>query len=236
MRILLIVFIGLLLSGALIAEPSPADYPQSLHLDLQRLRETGALESSDPRVLLTLARLYLAMGDDLWTDSHQRIAAYQEGARFARRALDREDTNAVAHFVYAATTGSAAHLQGLTTSARVVPDLKAHVRRALELQPNHAPSLHMMGRMLDELPWFMGGDAAKALEHLERAVKADPNYAHAHLDLGKAYLKRGLREQARRELRTVVNLERPNEPYAWSRRYRPEAERLLEELLEEGKR
>ena len=131
--------------------------------------------------------------------------------------------------------GSAAQLQGLAASARIVLTLKTHVRRAIELQPHHAPSLHMMGRMLDELPWLLGGDARKALEYLVRAMDADPSYAHARLDLGKAYQKRGRRDDARRELRAVMNMTDPNNPYAWSRRYRPEAERLLAEFERGGK-
>jgi len=216
------------------AESIPRDYPESLHQELQLLQDTGATVSADPRVLLMiLSRLYLRMGDDLWTDNSQRIEAYQTGARFAQRALQQDETNALAHFLYAANAGNAAHLQGLTASARVVPDLKAHVRRALELQPGHAPSLHMMGRMLEELPWILGGDSRKALDYLERAVAADPSYAHARLDLAKLYVKRKNFERARRELETLLQLSRPDDPYAWNHRYRPEAEKLLVELKKE---
>ncbi|MGH7233341.1 MAG: tetratricopeptide repeat protein [Nitrospiraceae bacterium] len=206
------------------------DYPQSLPRELRSLQEAGAETSSDPQQLVALARLYLRLGDDLWTDDAQRMAAYQTGARFARRALDRNDANAVAHFLYAANTGSAAQLQGLAASARAVPDLKGHIKRALELQPDHAPSLHMMGRMLEELPWIMGGNAALALDHLRRAVAADPSYAHARLDLAKLYLKRKDPQRARTELETLLSLPHPDDPYAWTRQYRPEAERLLMQL------
>ena len=215
------------------AESMPDDYPQSLHKELQMLQNTGASIASDPKVLTTLSRLYLRMGDDLWTDNSQRIEAYQAGARFALQALQLNEANAFAHFLYAANAGTAAHLQGLAAAARAVPDLKAHVRRALQLQPDHPPSLHMMGRMLEELPWIMGGDSDKALAYLSRAVVVDPTYAHARLDLARLYIKRKNFEWARRELDTLLSLPHPNDPYAWSHRYRPQAEKLLAEVKDE---
>jgi hypothetical protein len=50
-------------------------------------------------------------------------------------------------------------------SALTVSELKAHVRRALELKQDYAPALHMMGMMLEELPWFLGGDREGALTY-----------------------------------------------------------------------
>lgn len=232
MKGLLVILLGLVTAPGS-AESTPSDYPQSLERDLKRLREAGAADPSDPRLLIELARVYLDMGDDLWTDSRQRIAAYEEGARMASRALDLEERNAMAHFLYAANAGSAARLKGIAASALTVQDLKRHVKRALQLEPKHALSLHMMGRMLEELPWVLGGDAAAALNLLIQAVAADPNYAHARLDLAKAYLKRGERDAARRELKAVIDMKHPNNPYSWNQRYRPEAVRLLAEL--EGK-
>jgi TPR repeat protein len=75
-------------------------------------------------------------------------------------------------------------------SALTVSELKAHVRRALEMKQDHAPALHMMGMMLEELPWFLGSDREGALNYLKRAVAVDPGYTHARLDLAKAYIKR----------------------------------------------
>lgn len=211
------------------AEPRPegADYPQSLERKLARLLATGAQDSADPRLLCTLADLYLDLGDDAYTDPARRIAAYEEGARLAKRALERDETNGIGHYLYAANAGSAAELKGVMASALVVRDLKAHVTRALELSPDYPPALHMLGRMLEELPWFLGGDEAAGLEHLKRAVALDPGYAHARLDLAKSYLRHEQVAEARHELRAIVQLDGARASYAWKTRYRPEAERLL---------
>ncbi len=230
------LLVGLFLSpwpadrAAVQADGTADDDPQSLQRKLVRLLESGARESSDPRVLLKLADLYLDLGDTADPDPARRIAAYEEGARFAKRALERDEANGLGHYLYAANAGSAAELKGVMASALVVRDLKAHVARALELKPDYPPALHMMGRMLEELPWFLGGDDAAGLEHLKRAVALDPTYAHARLDLAKSYLRRNQVEAARRELRAIVQLRGAGAGYAWRTRYRPEAERLLASL------
>ena len=178
--------------------------PQSLEDELRHLNAANADTSSDPAVLIKLANLYLNLGDDISTDVEKQRTAYEAGARIAKRALELQDANAEAHYLYAANLGKAAQLKGLTASAFTIQDLKYHVKRALELQKDHAPSLHMMGMMLEELPWVMGGDSRAALGYLQRAVAVNPSYTHARLDLAKAYLRRKDPASARRELHSIL--------------------------------
>ena len=203
---------------------------QNLEQRLQKLLEENKQHASDPAILVKLADLYLDLGDEAYQDKVKRRSAYEEGAKFARQALDLEEQNANAHYLYAANLGSAAQLKGTMASALTVQDLKAHVRRALEVNGNHAPALHMMGMMMEELPWFLGGDADAALTYLKRAVLADTAYIHARLDLAKIYLKRQASDEARRELRVIVEGPEPAALSAGGRRYREEALSLLNTL------
>ena len=208
----------------------PPDYPQSLERELAALLEVQSQKSSDPSFLLKLAGTYFDMGNDLLTGDEKRIRAYEEAARLAQRALELKEADAEAHFLYAAALGKAAELNGVTASLLSLEEMRRHVTRALELQKDHVPAIHMAGMMLEELPRFMGGNPEAALEYLERAVKLDPSYTHARLDLAKMYLKRKKPDFAKRELLAIVNMDRPRDPYGWAKEYRPEAERLLESL------
>jgi Tetratricopeptide repeat len=201
--------------------------PQSLEDELRHLIAANADTSSDPAVLVKLAHLYLDLGDEVSTDVEKRRTAYEAGARIAKRAFELQDANAEAHYLYAANLGRAAQLKGLMASAVTVQDLKYHVKRALELNKDHAPSLHMMGMMLEELPWVMGGDSVAALDYLQRAVAVNPSYTHARLDLAKAYLKRKDAASARRELHVILGASlTPSE----QNRYEKEARALLSSL------
>lgn len=215
--------------GALISLGG-ATAADNLDQQLQTLLAQKAEHASDPAFLIRLADAYLDLGDDGPQESAQRRAAYEEGARLAKQAIDLHEANAQAHYLYAANLGSAAQLKGMMASAFTVKELQRHVKRALELNPRHPPALHMMGRMLDELPWVLGGDATAALSYLRRAVDEDPAYLHARVDLAKAYLKRKDVESARKEL--VLVLQRPLSPNASAgeRRHRIEAQRLQDSL------
>lgn len=182
---------------------------------------------SDPQFLLRVADVCLDLGDDMSMGLAKRKAAFEEGAKAARQAMELQDQNPDAHYLYAANVGSAAQLTGLMTSALTVQDLKHHVDRALSLNPRHAAAMHMKGMMLEELPWFLGGDAEGALAYLKRSVEADPQDIHARLDLAKAYLKRKDTGSAKNELETILKQSNRSDLSASDRRHREEAQHLL---------
>ena len=204
---------------------------QGLQQQLNALLVQKAQRASDPEFLVRLADLYLDLGDDGYTEESKRLAAYEEGAKVARQAIELQEHNAHAHYLYAANRGSAAQLKGMMASALTVQELKRHVNRALELQPELAPALHMKGMMLEELPWLLGGNADEALSYLRRALVAAPNYTHARLDLAKAYIKRKNPDLARKELSTILQQPLPSAASPGERRHRDEALRLQHSLL-----
>ena len=123
--------------------------------------------------------MYLDAGDDLYVETSKQLEAYQAGADFAKQALELDPNHAQCHFLYAANLGHVAQIKGVLVSVLLIREVKEHVEESIKLAPNHAPALHMMGMVLDGLPWFLGGDAEGAFTYLKRAVSLDPNYAHA---------------------------------------------------------
>jgi len=212
--------------GSLSTEPSKSPLTQ-----LQTLQSQGSQDSSDPATLLQLADLYLQIGQDIYQDENQKRQAFDEGARLARRVLDMEEHNAEAHYLYAANLGSSAQTSGVMASAFTVTTLKTHVRRALELRPDHAPALHMMGMMLEELPWFLGGDKDMAITYLVRALEAKPDYTGARLDLAKIYIKRKNQTAARAELLKIINTDPPSPSSESRQQDQREANKLLNSLI-----
>lgn len=215
------------LSGVAAAEPSTG---AGLQEQLQALLAQRSEHSSDPAFLVRLANFYLHLGDDVSVETSKRKGSYEEGARVAHQALELQEQMADAHYLYAANRGSAAQLTGMMASALTVQELKRHVKRALELNPAHAPALHMMGMMLEELPWFLGGDAEDALAYLRRAVVVDPDYVHARLDLARAYAKRKDLGAAKREIEIILQQPLPSDASAATRRHREEALELQNSL------
>ncbi|GJL61108.1 MAG: hypothetical protein NPIRA03_39650 [Nitrospirales bacterium] len=215
-------------AGAQISESEPI---RAIQQNIQALESHDRLQA-DPKRLTQLAGWYLELGGLSRESKEQRISYYEHGARLAKEALVQEETLADAHFYYAANLGRAAELNGVMASALTVQELKLHATRAVELQEDHAPALHMLGRMLEELPWFLGGDEDAALQYLQKAVLADAHDDHARLDLAKLYVKRKNMTAAKKELQKIVQRTPSEQDWNWEFRYHPEAEKMLEELAD----
>lgn len=159
----------------------PPGYPQSLEADLQFLVNRLRAGKPSPELLVQLSSTYFDLADDLLTDDNRRREAYLAGAKAAEEALSLNDNNADAHFFHAVNLGSAERLQGIANAAMVVGEMKRCAMRAIELNPQHAQALQLMGALLIELPWVLGGDEKKAQKYLERAIAADGNYTKARI-------------------------------------------------------
>ncbi len=73
---------------------------------------------------------------------------------------------------------------------------------ALQLHPRHAGALTNLGNLALE-----DDDVAGAIEHYERAIAADAEYAVAYFNLGVAYKKTGRIAEGVRALRQAQRLE-----------------------------
>src|SRR5262245_289593 len=193
----------------------PAGYPQSLESDLQSLLGRLRGGSPSPQLLVQVSSTYFDLADDLLTDEAKRRAAYEAGAKAARQAFELDESNADAHFFHAANLGSAERLRGIANAAMVVKDIKYCAMRASALDPKHAQALQMMGGLLMELPWFLGGDETKAQEYLERAIAADGNFTNARVLVAKLYRKQGRLDDAKRQLEAVIRADNPQYRFAW---------------------
>lgn len=208
----------------------PEGYPESLRQ--QREDYTAALieDLNNPQLWKQLSHVYMNMADDLLNDKSEKIEAYDKGLKAATQAMMLHPDDAENHFLYAANLGSATQLRGITSGVVNLSEVIKHVDRAIELDPHHAPSLQMKGGLLAELPWYLGGNAILAKNYLRRAIEADGKYTNARIILAKLLITEGKLEQARAQLLAVIQVQNPHYPYTWERRFRPEAQRLLDEL------
>lgn len=207
-----------------------SDSPEDLEQELQSLLSAGKAKSQDPVDLLRLASLYLDLGYGWYVDREKKLASFQEGARLAKKALEQQESLADAHFLYAANLGSATELRGVMFGALTVQELKVHVRRALELDATFAPAHHMLGRMYEELPWFLGGDQEAAGEHLKKAVSLDKYYIPGRVDLGRWLVNQGYEQEAVQEFTWVLETPPREKVWIWERIHRPQALDLLRQI------
>lgn len=98
---------------------------------------------------------------------------------------------------------SAAILNNLAFAAGQLKDPKAleYAEKAYELQPGSVAIMDTLGMMLAER-----GNAGRGVELLQKAVAAAPEAHAIRLNLAKALVAAGKKDQAKRELETLIKL------------------------------
>jgi tetratricopeptide (TPR) repeat protein len=189
------------------------------------------LEPGSAEIQIKLADAAIDLGDA----SEKGLPWYERGERAAERAVALNEASADAHFLLAANRGHAANVRPiLEVRPSIVGDLEKHLLRALVLNPDHARALHMMGVLLRDTPFllrvYLVGKRSEVERYLTAAVRADPDFSEARLDLAELYRATGRPALARAQAQAVVDMAPPERARRWREKYRPAAEALLKRL------
>jgi tetratricopeptide (TPR) repeat protein len=128
------------------------------------------------RARLTSLVLGVLLVTGCWFLSWQRAHVYRDMRTLCEDTLRRNPTSWSAHL----RLGECLIEQERATRMQVA-DALGHFRRALELRPEHGPTLEAIGGALMRL-----GRPRDALAHLRRAVAAEPDNPAFHINLGSA--------------------------------------------------
>lgn len=168
----------------------PVSYAQAQQVASAMTRNTEQASELTVRALL-----FLEQGEDAGSDD-AKMAAYREGERLAREALEFDDRNADAHFALFATEGRRLVLEG---SVNPVSLMKVNRRldKVLEINPDHSDALAARGGMYRQLPLLLGGSLKKAERDLKRSIELDPQATGARIELAKTYHEMGKEEEVK---------------------------------------
>ncbi|MGD9015682.1 MAG: tetratricopeptide repeat protein [Candidatus Omnitrophota bacterium] len=98
-------------------------------------------------------------------------------------------------------------LSKVINGTQVLPNLK----KAEELQPDSSAVLFGLGSFYFLAPAIAGGSINKALEYLQRAVEADPQFADAYVRLAQVYKSKGEMEKYQDYLKQALEIDPNNE-------------------------
>jgi tetratricopeptide (TPR) repeat protein len=207
---------------------------QNYHEDLTRLdRARDRLESEVARTptldaLLLLAWAHLAWADHRATTTEAKLTSYARGRDVARRAIELAPQSPDAHLWYAANLGRWAITKGKLRAAFLLSTLREEIQTVLALDPDHVTGLSLAGSIFLEAPRLMGGDVARAEGYLRKALALDPRFTRARVELARCLIERRRYDEAREELRRVIDELQPTYVADWVVEHRPTARRLLE--------
>jgi Tfp pilus assembly protein PilF len=77
---------------------------------------------------------------------------------------------------------------------------------------------------------MFGGDVPRAEGYLRKALSLDPHFTRARVELARCLIFEGRYDEARRELKGVIDERQPSYVADWVVRHKPTAERLLAEI------
>jgi tetratricopeptide (TPR) repeat protein len=227
--------------GATTPPPSPSVQEAwkmltTFHEDRTRLdRARDLLESEVARAPSLNALLLLSWAHLTWADYRAgsidaKLASYERGRDVAKRAIDLAPRSPEAHLWYAANLGRWAITKGKLQAAFLLSTLRGEIDTILELDPNHVPGLALAGSFYLETPAMFGGDVPRAEGYLRKALSLDPHFTRARIELSRCLIAQRRYDEARVELKRVVDESQPSYPADWVMRHRPTAERVLGEI------
>ena len=155
------------------------------------------------------------------TNAAKRTELGEEATAYARRAVAANAAGADGYFQLARALGRTALSVSARERVKYATDIRAHALRSLELQPQHAGAMHIMGVWNAEVMrlngmaramarTFLGagvlGSAswANATRYMEQSVAAEPKRIVHHLDLARVYRDTKRRDDARAAYQTAL--------------------------------
>lgn len=188
-------------------------------MDLYRILVERYPESA--RVLSAAAGEALTLGI-LAGEESDALRLFREAEEYARRAVDVSPDEADGHYWLGAALGRRSLLEDPRDRIRLAGEIRDHALEALALDSTHAGAHHVLGMWHAEVErtggvsrflaeHLLGGKVFEhaswedALSHLGRAVELAPDVLLYRLELGRALRDRDRDEEARHELREVLD-------------------------------
>jgi tetratricopeptide (TPR) repeat protein len=192
---------------------------------LSHLEAALALDSTSYEAFWRAAENLLDVGKQIPDSVHsaERDSIYARAERLARRATELDPGGADGHYALATAIGRASLTKSKKERVRRAAEIRAEALRALEIDPDHHKTYHVLGRWNAEImrlsgfqrffaKTFLGGkifNAASwdsAVVYMDKAIALSPENIYHHLDLAEIYIDRGRYGEARIHLNQVETL------------------------------
>ncbi len=177
-------------------------------------------EPANYEALWNASLLYTRKGHYQQTE-RRKINYFTRARELAVIAIEVHPDKPRSHYVYGISTATLVDLMPNSAERiQLIWDIRKHANRAAELDPNYAPTWHLLGIWNSKLAntsraerlgarmiyGRLPDDAshAKAEEYLKRAIRLDPNEILFHVDLAQHYMASGQHTKAKPILERVL--------------------------------
>lgn len=199
-------------------------------------------ETADADVLWRMGRALFKVASES-SDSSKKSELIREAFKYASQSLERDDQNFAVHKWYAILLDSKSGLDGIKERVNQLENVKKHMQRAIELNPQDPTSRYILGEFaygLADLPWYQRkivsaifatpptGSFEEALECFLKAESLnDDFYSMNKLMIGKCYYELKNNEKAKEYFTKAASIQVKDED---DRKCKEEAESYLKKV------
>jgi len=230
----------LLLSITAGVRAQEAQDPDRLYADREKL--SSALEASsiwearlakNPRDFESAWKLAKTC---YWLGGHvpenERRKQFERGIDAAMKAIELQPNRPEGHFWLAADMGAMAEGFGLRAGIKYRGPIKKELETVLMIDAGfqQGSADRALGRWYLRVPRLFGGSKDKSIEHLKKSLSYAPESSATHFFLAETYLEMDKKDDAKRELQTVLSVPLHPEWTPEDKEFKDKAAALLKKL------
>lgn len=157
------------------------------------------------------------------TNKAKKEELIREGFALAQKSLEVDDKNYACHKWMSVLLDAKSELDGIKARVSQLENVKKHMQKAVELNPNDPTNWYLLGSFaygLADMPWYQrkvvstifatppSGTYEEALEHFLKAEETKANfYSKNLLSIGKCYLALKDNGKAKEYLTRAANVQ-----------------------------
>lgn len=198
-------------TASLIAEADRAfSYGEDVARDRQSLaalERALVAEANNYQLLWRATRSYYYVGDN--ASEKEKLRYYERGIEVGQRAIAQQPNGAEGHFWLGANYGGFSEEKGMLKALQTVKKIRAEMEAVLRLNAGYedGSAYIALGEMDRQLPGLFGGSTKRAVTYLEQGLRIAPKNMEMKVALAEAYREVGRRDEARKLLQEVLQMQ-----------------------------
>jgi tetratricopeptide (TPR) repeat protein len=203
---------------------------QKARVAVVSLRQARTADYGNYEAAWKLARASFFVGDRTDNNS-ERDDLFREGTEAGKAAVLLQPDKPEGHFWLGANYGgSAAHSTIANLSS--FQDIKREMEAVLKIDESfQGYSAYLgLGRLYLQAPTVLGGDTDKAIEYLQKGIKANPNHGLMRFHLAEAYESNNRDAEAKKQIEALMALTPDPKHTAEHKDAVEKAKKLLEKI------
>ena len=194
-----------------------------------RARAHGLSRALEAHTRAHGALAFLRIGDKQ-RDDDSKVRLYEQGRKEAELGLKVDEGCADAWFYRGSNMGRIAQTRGVLQSLFLISDISASFKRCLKIQSDHVEYLVASGQVDEKVPAFAGGSTERAEASYRAAIRREPHFTRAMLDLAELLEHTGHKDEALQWARRARDEQQPMQPSDFRKFDKPRATKLVAAL------